>query len=76
MIKTIDLELDELDVLLCITGIALDFEDSEIVNEIVDCLMADMKELPSEFKNLDECRKGATVQVKDALTNILKKLGG
>jgi len=76
MIKTIDLELDELDVLLCATGIALDFEGSEIVNEIVECLIADMKELPSEFRDLEECKKGATVQVKEALAHILKKLGG
>ena len=76
MIKTIDLELDELDVLLCVTGIALDESSSELVSEIVECLIADMKELPSEFRNLEECKKGATVQVTDALTHIIKKLGG
>lgn len=76
MTKTIDLELDELDVLLCVTGIALDDPRREIVGEVVECLIADMKELPSEFRNLEECRKGATVQVKEALTHILKKLGG
>ena len=74
--KTIDLELDELDVLLCITGIALDESSSELVSEIVECLISDMKELPSEFRDLEECREGATVQVTDALTHILKKLGG
>lgn len=76
MTKTIELELDELDVLLCITGIALDDPSREIVSVIVECLIADMKELPSEFSNLEECRKGATVQVTEALTHILKKLGG
>ena len=76
MTKTIDLELAELDVLLCITGIALDDSSSELVSEIVECLISDMKELPSEFSNLEECKKGATVQVTEALTHILKKLGG
>jgi len=76
MTKLIDLELDELDVLLCITGIVLDFEDSEIVGDIVECLIADMKELPSEFRNLEECKKEVAVHVKETLAHIIKKLGG
>lgn len=63
MIKTIDLELDELDVLLCITGIAYDFDDSDTIDDVVECLISDMKELPSEYKDLDECRKDVAIHV-------------
>jgi hypothetical protein len=74
--KIIGLELDELDVLLCITGIAHDFDDSEIVDNVVECLISDMKGLPLVYKNLDECKKEVAAYVKKTLSKIIKKLGG
>ena len=76
MIKSVDLELDELDVLLCITGIIYDFDDKEIIDNIVECLISDMKGLPSEYKDLDECQRDAVVHVKKTLAKIIEKLGG
>ena len=76
MSKSIDLELNEVDVLLCITGHILDWNDKEIVGNIVECIIADMKELPSEYRNLDACREDVAVNVRQTLRDILKKLGG
>lgn len=76
MIKTIDLELDELDVLLCITGIAYDFDDSDIIGDVVECLISEMKGLPLKYRDLDECRKDAVAHVKRVLAGIIHKLGG
>lgn len=74
IIKIINLEQDELDVLLCITGIAYDFDDSEIVGDIVECLMSDAK--GTAYGGLDECREDIAVYVRKTLAQIIKKLGG
>lgn len=75
IIKIMNLEQDELDVLLCITGIAHDFDDSEIVGDIVECLMSDAKGLPAEY-GLSRSKKDVAVYVKKTLAKIIDKLGG
>jgi hypothetical protein len=75
IIKIMNLEQDELDVLLCITGIAHDFDDSEIVDDIVECLMSDTKGLPAEY-GLSRSKKDVAVYVKKTLAKIIEKLGG
>lgn len=74
IVKIINLEQDELDVLLCITGIAHDFDDSEIVGDIVECLMSDAKGLPAEYGDLNECREDVAVYVRKTLAQIIEKL--